>query len=69
MKKQKFQPKFLVDENGKPVAVQLDIKAYKALLEELEDLYDVRQAKKIMAKKPKTHTLEELERSLLGKRK
>jgi hypothetical protein len=69
MKKQKFQPKFLVNEDGKPIAVQLDIKAYEALMEELEDSYDVKRAEKIMAKKFKTHTLEELEQSLLGKRK
>lgn len=69
MKKQKFQPKFLVNEEGKRVAVQLDINAYEALLEELEDSHDVKRAEKIMAKKPKTHTLEKLERSFLGKRK
>ncbi len=69
MKKQKFQPKFLVNEAGKPVAVQLDIKAYEVLLEELEDSYDVKRAEKIIAKKTKTHTFAELERSLLGKRK
>ena len=69
MKKLKFQPKFLVNEEGKRVAVQLDIKAYNALLEELEDYHDVRRAEKIMGKKTKTHTLEELEKSLLGTRK
>ena len=53
MKKQKFQPKFLVNEDGKTVAVQLDIKAYEAFLEELEDLHDVKRAEKIIAKKPK----------------
>jgi len=69
MKKQTFQPKFLVNENGKTIAVQLDIKAYEALLEELEDSYDVKRAEKIMTKKTKTHTLAELEQSLLDKRK
>ena len=69
MKKQKFQPKFLVNEDGKCIAVQLDIKAYEALLEELEDFYDVRRAEKIISKKPKTHTLEELEQSLLANSK
>jgi hypothetical protein len=69
MKKQKIQPKFLVDDTGKPVAVQLDIKVYEALLEELEDLHDVRRAEKIMAKKPKLHTLAAVERSLLGRSK
>jgi hypothetical protein len=69
MKKQKFQPKFLVNEAGKTVAVQLDIKAYEAFLEELEDAHDVKRAEKIIAKNPKTHTLKELEKSLLGKRR
>lgn len=69
MKKQKFQPKFLVNECGKTIAVQLDIKAYEAMLEEIEDSYDVKRAEKVMTKKHKTHTIDELERSLLGKRK
>ena len=69
MKKQKFQPKFLISENGKPEAVLLDIKAYEALMEELEDTHDVKRAEKILAKNPKTHTLAELKRSLLGKGK
>ena len=69
MKKQKFQPRFLVDNVGKPIAVQLDIKAYEALLEELENSYDIKRAEKIIAKKTRTHTFAELERSLLGKRK
>ena len=51
MKKQKFQPKFLVDQRGKHIAVQLDLKAYNALLEEAEDKLDVKRAEKIMAKK------------------
>lgn len=53
MKKQKFQPNFLVNESGKPIAVQLDIKSYKALLEEVEDQVDVKRAEKRMAKKRK----------------
>jgi hypothetical protein len=69
MKKDKFQPKYLVDKGGKTIAVQLDIKSYKALLEEAEDRIDVRRAEKIMAKKGKTHTLAELEKSLLKKKK
>jgi len=69
MKKQTFNPTFLVNEKGKRIAVQLDIKAYEALLEELEDSYDVKRAEKIMAKKTQTHTFKKLEQSLLGKRK
>ncbi|MBU4270088.1 hypothetical protein KJ644_00155 [Candidatus Dependentiae bacterium] len=69
MKKQKFQPKFLVGADGKPLAVQLDIKAYNALIEELEDSYDIKRAEKILAKKTKTHKLEDVEKAFLGKRK
>ena len=69
MKKKKFQPIFLVDKDGKPIAVQIDIKSYKALIEELEDTYDIKRAEKIIAKKQKTHTIEEIEKSLLGKRR
>jgi PHD/YefM family antitoxin component YafN of YafNO toxin-antitoxin module len=69
MKKQKFQPKFLVGEDGKVFAVQLDVAAYEALMEELEDMHDIERAEKIMAKKPKMHTLEEVKKSLLIKGK
>ena len=67
--KKKFQPRFLVNEMGKPIAVQLEIKAYNALIEELEDAYDVKRAEKVISKKAKTHTLKALEQYFLGKRK
>ena len=69
MKKQKFQPRFLVNEHGKTEAVQLDIKAYEALMEELEDTHDVKRAEKILAKKAKTYTLTDSEIYYLGKGK
>lgn len=69
MKKHKFQPNFLVNEAGKKVGVFLDMKSYEALIEEVEDAYDIKRAEKVMAKKGKTHTLEALEKSLLKKRK
>lgn len=69
MKKQKFQPNFLVDEKGNPVAVLLDIKEYLALLEEVEDAHDIKRAEQIIAKKGKTHTLEELEKYFFKKKK
>ena len=68
MKKQKYQPNFLVNESGKTIAVQLDIKIYEALLEELEDIYDAKRAEKIIEKKEKTYTIDELEKSLLKKK-
>ena len=69
MKKKKFQPVFLVNKEGTPIAVQLDIKEYEALLEEVEDAYDIKRAEKIIVKKGKTHTLEDLEKKFLNKRK
>lgn len=69
MKKQKIRPNFLFDEKGKPVAVMLDIKSYDALIEEIEDSRDIADAERIMAKKGKTHTLKEVEKYFLKKRK
>lgn len=68
MKKQKFEPNFLVDEHGKRVAVQLSIRAYEALLEEIEDAYDIKHAEHVLAQKGKTHTLEDVEKSLFKRK-
>lgn len=35
-------PKFLTDEHGKKISVVLDIEEYEKMLEELEDLDDIR---------------------------
>jgi hypothetical protein len=35
-------PKFLTDEHGNKISVVLDIKDYEKMLEELEDLDDIR---------------------------
>lgn len=69
MKKSKFKPQFLVDETGKTTAVLLDVNAYEALLEELEDAHDIKRAQKIMSKKPKFHSLEDVEKSIASKSK
>ena len=37
---QKTKPKYLVDEHGRKTAVVLDVAAYEALLQHLEDLED-----------------------------
>lgn len=37
MKKQKFQPLFLVNEVGKVISVQLDVRAYEVLIEVAEE--------------------------------
>ena len=69
MKKQKINPSFLFDKDGRPIAVQIDIKAYEALLEEIEDARDIKDAERIIAKKGKTHTLKEVEKFFLKKGK
>ncbi|MCI0439323.1 MAG: hypothetical protein L0177_09355 [Chloroflexi bacterium] len=38
----RFKEKFLVDDRGKRVAVLLDIKEYRKILEELEELESIR---------------------------
>lgn len=44
------KPRYIIDMKGKKVEVVLDVKTFKLLIEELEDLYDVIQAEKILAK-------------------
>ncbi|MCA1728649.1 MAG: type II toxin-antitoxin system Phd/YefM family antitoxin [Actinobacteria bacterium] len=41
--------RFVVDENGKRVAVLLDIKEYERMVEELEELEDARAAAEVRA--------------------
>lgn len=38
----RFSGKYVVDERGKPVSVLLDIKAYRKLMAELEELEAIR---------------------------
>jgi len=68
-KDETINPKFVVNEKGKRISVLLDISEFDALIEELEDLHDIVDAEKIIAQNPETHTLEEVERSLLRKNK
>lgn len=59
-------PQYIIDKAGKKTGVILDLKTFNTLVEELEDMYDVRQAEQIIAagEKEKGRTLEELEESL-----
>ena len=45
-----IKPQYIVDSKGKKTAVVLDVKAFTSIVEELEDLYDVVEAEKILAK-------------------
>ena len=59
-------PQYIIDSKGKKTSVVLDLKTFMAMVEELEDLYDIVQAEKILAKgeEEEGHTIEEIEKSL-----
>lgn len=44
-------PQYITDEKGKKVSVVLPIKEYKKILEELEDLEDIRSYDRMMESK------------------
>lgn len=57
------QPQYIIDEHGNKTAVILDLKLFNKLLEELEDLYDVVEAEKIIKRGGRTFTAEEVEKA------
>ena len=61
-----IKPQYIVDSKGKRTGVLLDVKTFTLMLEELEDLYDIMQAEKILSKgeEEEGRTLEEIEKSL-----
>jgi len=61
-----IKPQYIVDSKGKKTAVVLDVKTFTSMVEELEDLYDVIEAEKILAKgeEEEGRTIEEIEKSL-----
>ncbi|MFH1644451.1 MAG: hypothetical protein ABIA74_04730 [bacterium] len=67
-KKFSINPKFVVDKKENKVAVYLDIREFKSLIEELEDLHDILEAEKVIASDSKRYSLADLERSISGKR-
>ena len=60
---------YVIDNSGKKTGVLLDLKTFNLIIEELEDLRDVREAEQIIAEgeKAKGRTLEEIEKSLKKK--
>ena len=64
MSKKIPEPQFIVDEKGKQVGVILDVKFYRAMIEELEDLQDALKAEQVIAKTRKLHRLEDVEKRL-----
>ena len=59
-------PKFLTDEHGKKISVVLDIEEYEKMLEELEELEDIRAYDEAKASNepaiPLKQALDEIER-------
>ena len=55
--------RYVVDEEGRRVGVLLDVEEYERMVEELEDMEDIREARKVQAAiergEEKTSTLEE----------
>ena len=43
-------PHYIVDKEGKKTGVILDIKTFTTMVQELEDLHDIMQAEKLLAK-------------------
>ncbi len=63
-------PQYIIDSAGKKTGVVLDFKTFRLIIEELEDLHDIRKAEKILSQGEKEHgkTLEEIEKKLRKKR-
>ena len=63
----KAKPKYVVDEHGKKTAVVLDVAAYEALLQHLEDLEDALEldeaTRSATSFRPYTEVRDELKRS------
>ena len=66
MNKNIMEPRYITDEKGKRVSVVLDIKFYRALTEELEDMHDTLKAEHRLASSKKTHSLEEVKKRVLA---
>jgi hypothetical protein len=62
-----IKAQYIVDNKGNKTGVILDIKLFDALLEELEDLYDIADAERIIKKKGKRYSLQEVEKILAKK--
>ncbi len=42
-------PQYIINSKGKKTSVVLDLKTFTSMIEELENLHDIMQAKKILA--------------------
>lgn len=61
-----IKPQYIIDSNGNKTGVVLDVQTFTSMVEELEDLYDIMQAEKILAQgeTEEGKTLDEIEESI-----
>ena len=61
-----IKPQYIVDNNGNKTGVVLDVQTFTSMIEELEDLYDIMQAEKILiqGESEEGKTLDEIEESI-----
>jgi len=62
-------PQFITDKKGKKVSVVLPMKEYKKILEELEELEDIRSFDEAMADKKPSVPIDKAFKALDAKRK
>jgi len=63
---EKIEPQYIIDDKGKKTGVVLDVATFTSMVDELEDLYDIVHAEKIIEKGngEKGQTIDEIEKSL-----
>ncbi|EMO87252.1 hypothetical protein [Leptospira noguchii] len=64
-----IHPQFITDDKGKKLSVVLSIKEFKTLLEDSEELEDIRIYDEVKAKKEKSIPLNEYLKSRKNKRR
>lgn len=69
MKRTSVSPQIILGDQGKPVGVFLKIKDFTQLIDELDNLYDVIEAEKVIKKGGKTYSMEQVEKRYLKKSK
>ena len=69
MKRALIDPQVVLGDQGQPVGVFLKMKDFTKLIDELDDLYDVVKAERIIEKGGKAYTMKEVEKRYLKKSK
>jgi hypothetical protein len=64
-----LHPQFITDDTGKKLSVVLSIKEYRAIMEELEELEDIRLYDEVKAKNEKSIPLDDYLQSRKNKKR